>query len=97
MMPFKGDIQGSLWFVYRCITQYWNSHCQLHQYAYRDCGGKVKETSITTVNGASGYNIIADQVFEISIFLLFAFLLSMAITFQMLPVVNNLSGKLLSV
>jgi len=62
-----------------------------------DCRRKVKETSIQRVNGASGYNIIADQVLEISIFLLFAFLLSMAITFQMLPVVNNLSGKLLSV
>jgi putative ABC transport system permease protein len=62
-----------------------------------DCRRKAKETSIQRVNGASGFNIIADQVLETSIFLLFAFLLSMALTLQMLPVVNNLSGKLLSV
>lgn len=62
-----------------------------------DCRRKAKETSIQRVNGASGFNIIADQVLETSVFLLFAFLLSMALTFQMLPVVNNLSGKLLTV
>jgi putative ABC transport system permease protein len=62
-----------------------------------DCRRKAKETSIQRVNGASGYNIIADQVLETSIFLLFAFLLSMVLTYEMLPVVNNLSGKLLSV
>jgi len=58
---------------------------------------KAKETSIQRVNGASGYTIIADQVLEISVFLLSAFLLSMVLTFLMLPVVNGLSGKLLSV
>jgi putative ABC transport system permease protein len=62
-----------------------------------DCRRKAKETSIQRVNGASGYNIISDQVLETSIFLMFAFLLSMVLTIQMLPVVNNLSGKLLSV
>jgi len=62
-----------------------------------DCRWKAKETCIQRVNGASGYNITTDQVLETSVFLLFAFLLSMALTFQMLPVVNNLSGKLLSV
>jgi putative ABC transport system permease protein len=62
-----------------------------------DCRRKAKETSIQRVNGASTYNIISDQLLETSIFLLFAFLLSMALTLQMLPVVNNLSGKLLSV
>lgn len=62
-----------------------------------DCRRKAKETSIQRVNGASGYNIIADQVLETSIFLLFAFLLSMVLTFQMIPIVNNLSGKLLTV
>ena len=62
-----------------------------------DCRRKAKETSIQRVNGASGYHIIADQVLETSFFLLFAFLLSMALTFQMLPFVNDLSGKLLSV
>ncbi len=62
-----------------------------------DCRRKAKETSIQRVNGASGYNIIADQVLETSVFLLFAFLLSLLLTSLMLPVVNNLSGKLLSV
>ena len=58
-----------------------------------DCRRKAKETSIKRVNGASGYTIIADQVLETSIFLLFAFLFSMVLTFLMLPVVNGLSGK----
>lgn len=62
-----------------------------------DCRRKAKETSIQRVNGASGYNIIADQVLETTIFLLFAFLLSIVLTFQMMPVVNNLCGKSLSV
>ena len=58
---------------------------------------KAKETSIKRVNGASGYTIIADQVLETSVFLLFAFLSSMVLSFLMLPVVNGLSGKLLSI
>ena len=62
-----------------------------------DCRRKAKETSIQRVNGASGYTIIADQVLETSVFLLSAFLLSMVLTSLMLPVVNNLSGKLLSI
>jgi putative ABC transport system permease protein len=62
-----------------------------------DCRRKAKETSIQRVNGASVFNIIADQVLETTIFLLFAFLLSMVLTFQMMPVVNNLCGKSLSV
>ncbi len=62
-----------------------------------ESGRKAKETSIQRVNGASGYTIIADQVVEISVFLLSAFLLSMVLTLLMLPVVNGLSGKLLSV
>jgi putative ABC transport system permease protein len=62
-----------------------------------DCRRKAKETSIQRVNGASGYTIIADQVLETSVFLLFAFLLSMVLTSLMLPAVNNLSGKLLSI
>lgn len=62
-----------------------------------DCRRKAKETSIQRVNGASGYTIIADQVLETSAFLLSAFLLSMVLTSLMLPVVNNLSGKLLPI
>ncbi|MDP3912804.1 MAG: ABC transporter permease [Bacteroidota bacterium] len=62
-----------------------------------DCRRKAKETSIQRVNGASGYTIIADQVLETSVFLLSAFLLSMVLTSLMLPVVNNLSGKSLSI
>lgn len=62
-----------------------------------DSHRKAKETSIQRVNGASGYTIIADQVLETSVFLLFALLLSMVLTSLMLPVVNNLSGKLLSI
>jgi putative ABC transport system permease protein len=62
-----------------------------------DCRRKAKETSIQRVNGASGFTIIADQVLETSVFLLFAFMLSMVLTFQIIPVVNNLCGKLLSV
>jgi len=62
-----------------------------------DCRRKAKETSIQRVNGASGYSIIADQVLETSVFLLSAFLFSMVLTSLMLPVVNNLSGKLLSI
>ena len=58
---------------------------------------KAKETSIQRVNGASGYTIIADQVLETSVFLLSSFLLSMVLTSLMIPVVNNLSGKLLSI
>ncbi len=62
-----------------------------------ECRRKAKETSIQRVNGASGYTIIADQVLETSVSLLSAFLLSMVLTSLMLPVVNNLSGKLLSI
>ena len=62
-----------------------------------DCRRKAKETSIQRVNGASGYTVIADQVLETSVFLLSAFLFSMVLTSLMLPVVNNLSGKLLSI
>ena len=62
-----------------------------------DCRRKAKETSIQRVNGASGYNIIADQVLETSVFHLFAFLLSMVLTSLMLPIVNDLSSKLLSI
>jgi putative ABC transport system permease protein len=62
-----------------------------------DCRRKAKKTSIQRVNGASGYAIVADQVLETSVFLLSAFLLSMVLTSLMLPVVNNLSGKLLSI
>ena len=62
-----------------------------------DCRRKAKETSIQRVNGASGYTIIADQVLETSVFLLSAFLLSIVLTTLMLPVVNNLSGKLLAI
>ena len=58
---------------------------------------KAKETSIQRVNGASGYTIIADQVLETSVFLSFAMLLSIVLTSLMLPVVNNLSGKLLTI
>ena len=58
---------------------------------------KAKGTSIQRVNGASGFTIISDQVLETSVFLLTAFLLSMVLTSIMLPVVNNLSGKLLSI
>jgi len=58
---------------------------------------KAKETSIQRVNGASGYSIIANQVLETSVFLLSSFLLSMVLSSLMIPVVNNLSGKLLSI
>ena len=62
-----------------------------------DCRRKAKETSIQRVNGASGYTIITDQVLETSVFLLFAFLLSMVPVFLLLPFVNELTGKSLSV
>jgi len=62
-----------------------------------ECRRKAKETSIQRVNGASGYTITADQVLETSVFLLSAFLLSMVLTSLLLPVVNNLSDKLLSI
>lgn len=58
---------------------------------------KAKETSIQRVNGASGYSIIADQVLETSAFLLFSFLLSMVLDFLVLPFINELTGKSLSV
>jgi putative ABC transport system permease protein len=60
-----------------------------------DCRRKAKEISIQRVNGASGYTILTDQVFETSFFVLVAFLFSMVLTFLMLPVVNGLSGKYL--
>ena len=60
-----------------------------------DCRRKAKETSIQRVNGASGYTIITDQVIETSVFVLVAFLLSLVLTYLMLPVVNGLSSKYL--
>lgn len=56
---------------------------------------KAKETSIQRVNGASGYNIIADQVLETSVLLLIAFFLSLILASISLPIINHLSGKML--
>jgi len=62
-----------------------------------DCIRKAKETSIQRINGASGYTIIADLFLETLVFLLSSFLLSIALTSLLIPLVNNLSGKFLSV
>jgi putative ABC transport system permease protein len=62
-----------------------------------DCRRKAKETSIQRVNGASGYTIITDQVLETSVFVLMAFLLSLVLTYLMLPIVNGLSSKALMI
>ena len=62
-----------------------------------DCRRKAKETSIQRINGASGYTIIAEQVLETSVFILVAFLLSLVLTYLMLPVVNGLSSKVLMI
>lgn len=58
---------------------------------------KAKETSIQRVNGASGYNIITDQVFETFLFVLVAFSMSVVLAYLLLPVVNDLSGKSVSI
>jgi len=62
-----------------------------------DCRRKAKETSIRRVNGASGYTIIYEQVLETSVFVLVAFLLSLVLTYIMLPIVNGLSNKVLMI
>jgi putative ABC transport system permease protein len=58
---------------------------------------KAKKIGIQRVNGASGLTIITNQVFETLIFLSFAFIFAIFITRLFLPIVNNLSGKTLSI
>jgi putative ABC transport system permease protein len=57
---------------------------------------KAKENSIRSVIGAPKYATIIDQVTETFILLSISIVLATIFSFMLLPIINNLSGKLLS-